>query len=70
MTIWPKHASNEMLAPWGNAVKTAGGNGTKRPKTRPSETTPYRDRLSTIITLRTIGKHEGKWLWKPDESAP
>ena len=35
-----------------NPVKTAGGNGTKRPKTRPSETTPYRDRLSTIITLR------------------
>ena len=23
-----------------------------RPKTRPSETTPYRDRLSTIITVR------------------
>ena len=51
-TIRPKLASNEMLAPWRNPVKTAGGNGTKRPKTRPSETTPYRDRLSTIITLR------------------
>ena len=44
-----------MLAPWGNPVKTAGGNGTKRPKTRPSETTQYRDRLSTIITLREWG---------------
>ena len=48
----PKPASNEMLAPWGNPVKTAGGNGTKRPKTRPSETTPYRNNLSTITTLR------------------
>ena len=46
-----KPASNEMFASWGNPVKTAGGNGTKRPKTRPSETTPYRDRLSTIITF-------------------
>ena len=43
---------HEMFAPWGNPVKTAGGNGTKRPKTRPSETTQYRDCLSTIITLR------------------
>ena len=51
-TIRPKPASNEMLAPWGNPVKAAGGNGTKSPKTRPSETTPYRDHLSTIITLR------------------
>ena len=51
-TIRPKPASNEMLAPWGNPVKTAGGNGMKRPQTRPSETTPYRDHLSTIITLR------------------
>ena len=50
-TIRPKPASNEMLAPWGNPVKTAGGNGTKRHKTRPSETTPYRDHLSSIITL-------------------
>ena len=40
------------VAPWGIPINTAGGNGTKRPKTRPSETTPYRDRLSTIITLR------------------
>ena len=30
-TIRPKPASNEMLAPWGNPVKTAGGNGTKKP---------------------------------------
>ena len=50
-TIRPKPASNEMIAPWGNLVKTAGSNGTKRPKSRPSETTPYRDRLSTIITF-------------------
>ena len=54
-TIRPKPASNEMLANWRNPVKTAGGNGTKRPKTRPSETTEYRDRLSTIITLREKG---------------
>ena len=51
-TIRPKPASNEMLAPWENPVKTSGGNGTKRPKTRPSETTPCTDRLSTIITVR------------------
>ena len=44
-----------MFAPWGNPVKTAGGNGTKRPKTRPSETTTYRDLLRTIITLREYG---------------
>ena len=44
-----------MFAPWGNPVKTAGGNGTKTPKTRLSEKTPYRDRLSTIITLRKQG---------------
>ena len=44
-----------MFAPWGNPVKTAGGNGTKRPKTRPSEKTTYWDRLSTIITLREKG---------------
>ena len=31
-TIRPKLASNEMLAPWGNPVKTAGNNGTKSPK--------------------------------------
>ena len=29
--IYPKPASNEMFAPWGNHVKTAGGNGTKKP---------------------------------------
>ena len=51
-TIQPKPASNEMFDHWGNPVKTAGGNGTEKPKTRPAETTPYRDRLSTIITLR------------------
>ena len=50
--IRPKPAPKEMLASWGNPVKTAGGNGTKRPKTRPSETTPYRDHLSSVITLR------------------
>ena len=50
-TIRPKPASNEMFAPWGYPVKTAGGNGTKILKTRQSENTPYRDRLSTIITL-------------------
>ena len=44
-----------MLAPWGNPVKTAGSNGSKRPKKRPSDTTPYRDRLSNIITLRERG---------------
>ena len=51
-TILPKPASNEMFAPRGNPVKTNGGNGTKRPKTGPSETTPYKDRISTILTLR------------------
>ena len=51
-TIRPTATSNEMFAPWRNPVKRAGGNGTKRPKTRQSETTPYRERLSTIITLR------------------
>ena len=50
--IQPKHASNEMFAPWGNPVKTAGVNGTKRPKTRPSETILCSARLSTIIILR------------------
>ena len=40
-----------MFASWENTVKTAGGNGTKTTKTRPSETT-YGDRLSTLITLR------------------
>ena len=50
--ISAKTRLKEMLAPWGNPAKTAGGNGTKRPKTRPSETTPDRDRLSTNITLR------------------
>ena len=54
-TIRPKPTSNELLAPWGNPVKTAGGKVAKRPKTCPSETTPYRDRLSTIITLREWG---------------
>ena len=54
-TIRPKPASNEMFAPWGNPAKNAGGNGTKRPKTRPAETTPYRDHLSTTITLRELG---------------
>ena len=44
-----------MFALWGNPVKTAGGNGTERPKTRPSETTTYRDCHSTIITLREKG---------------
>ena len=53
--IRPKAASNEMLAPWGNPVITAGVNGTKGPKKLPSETTPNRDRLSTIITLREWG---------------
>ena len=53
--IRPKPASNEMFAPCGNPVKTACCNGTKRPKTLPSETTPYRDHLSTIITLREWG---------------
>ena len=51
-TIRPKPASNEMFAPLGNPLKTGGGNLSKRPKTRTSATTPYRDRLSTVITLR------------------
>ena len=54
-TIRPKPGSNEMFAPWGNPLKTAGGNGTKRSKTRLSEITPYRDHPSTIITLREWG---------------
>ena len=55
-----------MLAPWGNPVKTAGSNETKSPKTRPSETTPYRDRLSTIITLREWGnmRESGRGILK------
>ena len=51
-TIRPKPASNEMLAPWGSPVKTAGGNGTKMPKSFLSETTLCSGRLSTIITFR------------------
>ena len=53
-----------MFAPWVNLVKTAGGNETKRPKTRPSETTEYRDRISTIITLREKGnmKESGRGI--------
>ena len=51
-TIWPTATSTEMFASWVNPTKTAGGNRTKRPETCPSETTPYGDRLSTIITLR------------------
>ena len=31
-TIGPNAASKEMFASWGNAVKTAGGNGTKAQK--------------------------------------
>ena len=31
-TIRPKPAFNEIFAPWGNPVKTAGGNGTETPK--------------------------------------
>ena len=47
-----KPTSNEMFASWVNPIKTGGGNGTKKPNTCPSGTTPYRDRLSTIIMLR------------------
>ena len=36
----------------GKPGQTDGGNGMKRAKTRPSETTLYKDRLSTIINLR------------------
>ena len=50
-SIWPTAASNEMFTSWENPIKTVGGNGTKRPKTCPSEITPCRDRLSTIFTL-------------------
>ena len=45
-----------MFASWVYPIKTPGGNGTKRPKTYPSETAQYRQRLSTIITLREEGK--------------
>ena len=41
-----------MFASYGNPIKTAGDIGRGKAKTCPSETTPYRDRLSTIITLR------------------
>ena len=51
-TIRPKPASNEMFDSWVNPIKTAGGNGMKRTKTYPSETTPYGDRLTSMITLR------------------
>ena len=54
-TIRPTAASNKMFASWGNPVKADGGNGTKRPKTRPSETILYMDSLNTIITLRECG---------------
>ena len=51
-TIWPKHTSNEIFASWVNPIKTGHGNGAKRPKTHPSETTPYWESLSTSIVLR------------------
>ena len=41
----------EMFPSWVIPNKTAGGNGTKRPKTCKSDTTLYRDGLSTIITF-------------------
>ena len=53
-----------MFASRVNPIITAFGNGTKRPKTRPSETAPYRDRLSTIIILRESGNvgSVGPWV--------
>ena len=50
--ISQQHASNEMFASWVYPIKTAGGNGKKRPKTCPSETDPDRDHLRSIIILR------------------
>ena len=44
-----------MFASWVYPIKTAGGNGIKKPKTCPSETAPYKQRLSTIIILREQG---------------
>ena len=41
-----------MLASWVNLIKTAGGNGTKMPKSFMSETTLCGGRLITIIILR------------------
>jgi len=45
-------ASNEMFASWGIPIETASGNGTKTPQKCPSETTEYRELISTLITLR------------------
>ena len=50
--IWPTGNSNEMFASRVNPIKTPAINGMKRPKICPWETTPYRDCLSTLITLR------------------
>ena len=49
--MWPKPATNEMFPSWVNRIKTGGGNGTKRPKICPSDSTTYRDRLSTVVIL-------------------
>ena len=58
-----------MLAPWGNPVKTAGGNGTKGPK----HVRQKQHRTGTVLALSLtfiIGKYEGMWSRNPDESAP
>ena len=44
-----KLASNALFASWVNPIKSAGGNGTKMPKTFLSETTLCSGRISTII---------------------
>ena len=41
-----------MFASWVNAIKIAGGNGTKMSKTFLSETTMCSGRLSTNVILR------------------
>ena len=67
-TIRPTAASNEMFASWINPFKTAGGNGTKRPKSVHQNLHSTRTVLglsSPFMNRRTWGK----WSWKADEIA-
>ena len=47
--------STQLVWAWDVSYHTCRGNGTKRPKESPSETTPCRASLSTIISLHEQG---------------
>ena len=52
ISLFPRDPDSTLLVwAWEVSYHTCRGNGTKRPKASPSETTPYRDGLSTIITF-------------------